>query len=64
MGRGGIYVATDPNTTLSVGEPGVSITIGGLNQLIFAPTTAGQSLVTETGDFLSAENGDHLHTES
>lgn len=64
--RGGsIYVATDPNTVLSIGEPGVSITIGLLGPTIYAPTaTFGQNLVTETGDFLSTEAGDHLRTES
>ena len=67
MGRrgGSIYIATDPNTVLAIGEPGVSTSIGLLGTMIFAPTaTFGQNLVTETGDFLTTEAGDHLRTES
>lgn len=64
--RGGsCYIATDPNTPLSIGEPGNSICIGPIGPTIYAPTAAfGQNLVAESGDFLTTESGLHLRTES
>ena len=67
-GGGTVYVATNPNVPLSIGTPGVSVTLGPLQQMIYAPTSVtpptGGQILLEDGDSLVTEAGDNLVTES
>lgn len=58
MGRHNIFISTDPNAVIQVGTPGVSITIGALNQLIFAGQQTGvdAGMVTDAGVQLTMDD--------